>query len=154
MSSHPDVSTTNAKAPAASRAALQTRQSFCMPVTSSASDNSGPEHGDRQHSMRPGYPGSSHQSMPSHCNSGWSIQAHLGYTQQSCETNTAAGEPDSRAEDMCEDDHDSDDQQADRRQGGNRPRKPHLQVRQALKPCLGDACPVASQQHALESQHV
>lgn len=114
----------------ASRSALQTRQSFCLPITSSASENSGAEHGDRQYSMRmrPSFASNAHQGAPSHCNSGWTIQAHLGYRGQCCEENAAASERISQPADMGEDDHDSDDQHADRRQGGSRPRKPHLQV--------------------------
>ena len=77
--------------------------------------------------MRPSYTSNNLQSIPSHCNTGWTIQAHLGYRRQCCEDSVAAAEPISKQEDLGEDEHDSDDQ-ADRRQGGSRPRKPHLQV--------------------------
>ena len=116
------------------RSVLQTRQSLCLPITSSASENSGAELGDRQHSMRPSYISNNQQSIPSHCNTGWTIQAHLGYRRQSCEDSVAAAEPMCKEEDLGEDDHDSDDQLADRRQGGSRPRKPHLQVCQQTRP--------------------
>ena len=115
------------------RPVLQTRHSLCLPITSSASENSGAELGDRQYSMRPSYTSNNHQSIPSHCNTGWTIQAHLGYRRQCCEDSKAAAEPISKQEDLGEDEHDSDDQ-ADRRQGGSRPRKPHLQVCQQTCP--------------------
>ena len=115
------------------RPVLQTQHSFCLPIASSASESSGAELGDRQYSMRPSYTSNNHQSIPSHCNSGWTIQAHLGYRRQCCEDSVAAAEPICKEEDLGEDEHDSDDPHADRRQGGSRPRKPHLQVCQGMR---------------------
>lgn len=116
------------------RPVLQTQHSFCLPIASSASENSGAELGDRQYSMHPSYTSNNHQSIPSHCNSGWTIQAHLGYRRQCCEDSVAAAEPICKEEDLGEDEHDSDDMHADRRQGGGRPRKAHLQVCQRTPP--------------------
>ena len=127
------------------RSAQQTRQSLCLPITSSASENSGAELGDRQYSMRPSYTSNNHHSAPSCHNSEWTTQANLGYRRQCCEDSIAACEPVTKQEDMCEDEHDSDDQQPDRRQGGSRPRKPHLQVCQHLEAsCLEPATGLAS----------